>query len=146
MMQASGICKLDPMICNELGVLYFNKRNFAAAVTWLQRARALLSSERITASCQPVLSNLGHALRKLERFVEAAEAYTTALGLVPCDAPTLTALAYTHHLAGDLTEAIETYHSALAYRADCSLSQELLQQALQEHCRHCCHNDDPGLM
>lgn len=145
-MQASGICKLDPMICNELGVLYFNKRNFSAAATWLQRARTLLSSERVTASCQPVLSNLGHALRKLDRCDEAIEAYDAALGLVPCDAATLTALAFTHHLAGDLTKAIETYHTALAYRADCSLSQELLQQALHEHCRHCCQNDDPGLM
>ena len=49
-------------------------------------------------------------------------------------------------LQGDLPRAIETYHKALAYKADCSVTQALLGEALEEHCHFCCQHDDPGLM
>jgi hypothetical protein len=51
---------------------------------------------------------------------------------------------------GDLTKAIETYHTALGFRADCSMTQELLKEllttAMEAHGEYCCKHDDPGLM
>jgi anaphase-promoting complex subunit 6 len=144
--QASEICKLDPLICNELGVLYFSKRDYKVAAAWLRRAAALLTVDRMSPTWQPVLANLGHAHRKLGEYDEAITAFTRALGLAPHDAGTFAALALTHHLRGDLGTAIETYHRSLAFRPDCAVTQELLRDALQEHCTHCCLHDDPGLM
>ena len=97
-MQASEICKLDPLICNELGVLYHAKGKHELAAAWLRRAASLLTVDRMTASWQPVLVNLGHALRKLEAFDEAVDTFSRALGLAPHDAGTFGALAYTYHL------------------------------------------------
>ena len=77
---------------------------------------------------------------------EAEEAYTKALGLVPHDGATCSALGLTYHLRGSLSDAIETYHKALAARPSCAVTQDLLTEALQEHCRACCQTDDPGLM
>lgn len=146
LVQASEICKLDPLICNELGVLYYQKRDYETAAAWLRRAIDLLTVDRMAVSWQPVLVNLGHTFRKLELFDDAIATYNRALGLAPHDATTFSALAFTHHLMGDLMVAIETYHKALAYKADCSVTQDLLKDALREHCLHCCQNDDPGLM
>lgn len=146
LVQASSICKLDPLICNELGVLCYQKRDFRAAVAHLRRALALLALDRMSSTWQPVLSNLGHAYRKLARYDDAVAAFHQALGHAPGDAATLSALGLTHHLRGALTAAIATYHKALAFRADCGLTQDLLQTALSEHCALCCQTDDPGLM
>jgi anaphase-promoting complex subunit 6 len=133
-------------VCNELGVLYYQIGQFTTAAWWLKRAVAFLPIDRMMASWQPVLTNLGHVFRKLEMYEDAVSMFTSALGLAPRDAGTLSALAFTHHLAGNLTQAIEMYHVALAYNADCSLTQSLLKEALKDHCERCCQDDDPGLM
>jgi tetratricopeptide (TPR) repeat protein len=62
------------------------------------------------ADWEPTLINLGHALRKLRRWGEALVCYRRALGLVPGQPGTYTALGYTCHLMGDLDRAIENYH------------------------------------
>lgn len=47
------------------------------------------------------------------RYPDAIRTYHAALGLVPRSGGTLAALGYAHHLAGDLSAAIEAYHKAL---------------------------------
>jgi anaphase-promoting complex subunit 6 len=113
---------------------------------WLKRAVEFLPIDRMLASWQPVLANLGHVFRKLGMYDDAVSMFNSALGLAPRDASTMSALAFTHHLAGDLTQAIEMYHAALAHDADNSLVQSLLKEALKEHCEQCCQDEDPGLM
>ena len=51
--------------------------------------------------------------------------FETALALEPRSASTLGALAFTHHLAGDLDRAIDTYHRALAARPDDTFCSEM---------------------
>ena len=145
-MQASEICKLDPIICNELGVLYYNKCDYAVAAAWLRRGADLLTTDRIAPTWQPMLSNYGHALRKLGQYDDAIAAYERAMALAPHDAGTHAAFGLTRHLMGDLPGAIEGYHRSLAHRADCAVTQDLLYEALKEHCHHCAVHDDPGLM
>jgi anaphase-promoting complex subunit 6 len=106
----------------------------------------LLSLDRVSSSWQPTVVNLGHAYRKLEQYDRAVAAYQQALGLMPYDAGTFSALGFTYHLMGQLTKAIETYQKALGFRADCTLTQGLLKEALAEHCQFCSQHDDPGLM
>ena len=58
--------------------------------------------------------------------------FETALSLDPKNGSTHSALAFTHHLAGNLDVAIDTYHRALALRPDDTLSAEMLSKALEE--------------
>ena len=64
----------------------------------------------LAAAWEPTLINLGHALRKLRRWAEALECYHRALGFVPGQPGTYTAVGYTYHLMGDLDKAIDNYH------------------------------------
>jgi anaphase-promoting complex subunit 6 len=146
MLQANSICKQDPLVCNELGVLFYHKKDYRQALAWLRRALDILTIDRISSSWAPTVVNLGHVYRKLCRFDDAVETYVKALGLMPNDPCTLTSLGYTHHMTGRLNQAIELYHKALAFKADCGFTTNLLAQALKEHCDFCCKNDDPGLM
>jgi tetratricopeptide (TPR) repeat protein len=252
--QANDICGTDPLVCNELGVLYFQKKDFDMAGSWLRRAKDLLPEDTVSSMWHPTLLNLAHTLRKQCKFAEAVATYQDALALSPHEpgvnlhqngvavghqvslavififvdiykssipaalwcmcldgclradvgcawalvvalrlrfhsaldryryshlthvcplywmqasaslqwcckyavpslsvrVGTFSALGFTYHLMGDINKAIETYHTALGYRADCSMTQELLKElldiAMEAHGEHCCRHDDPGLM
>ena len=145
-MQANSICKQDPLVCNELGVLFYHKKEYRQSLAWLRRALDILTIDRVSASWAPTIVNLGHVYRKLAMFDDAVETYGKALGLMPNDPCTLSALGFTHHMTGRLNQAIEMYHKAPAFKADCGFTTTLLATALKEHCEFCCQNDDPGLM
>ena len=55
-----------------------------------------------------------------------------SLSLKPQNASSLTALAFCHHLLGNLDEAIDTYHVALAQKPDDPFATDMLQRALQD--------------
>lgn len=67
---------------------------------------------------QPTLVGLGHALRKQGKWNAARAAYEQALALVPRNASTLSAIAFTAQLAGDNSTAIDFYHHALGLSPD----------------------------
>jgi anaphase-promoting complex subunit 6 len=99
-----------------------------------------------------ILSNLGHALIRLQLMDEAAEALESALafgqtaritpGCVGFDslarAETLTALGYVEHYRGNLTQAAKLYHEASRERAvsgvgtDTLLLNALLERVIDE--------------
>ena len=145
-MQAYNLCKFDPLVCNELGVLCYMKKDYDSAVAWLRRALEILSVARLTAVWQPTLVNLAHSYRKQQNYDLAIESYNQALGLKPYDHGTFTALGFTYHLQSKLELAIENYHKALGFKPDDATTTELLKDALEMHCIHCSDNDDPGLM
>lgn len=74
-MQANSICSLDPLVCNELGVLFYQERDYESAVAWLRRALDLLTADRISPSWQPTVVNLGHVYRKQGLFDDAVRTY-----------------------------------------------------------------------
>lgn len=80
--------------------------------------------------------NLGHALRKQQRYPEALKLYQRALRLCPSEGSTHTAMAYTLQLRGqegDLQACIQGYHTALALRADDAFAEEMLSVAMMEY-------------
>jgi tetratricopeptide (TPR) repeat protein len=65
-------------------------------------------------------------------FDGALEQYTIALTLNPGNALLYSAIGFTHQLKGDLQQAMEYYHKALAKRPEHTFTAELLQNALEE--------------
>lgn len=64
---AYNMCKTDPLLLNELGVVCFHKQHLQNAVEWFNRA---LAAARATGSKESAWvsthANLGHAYRKLK--------------------------------------------------------------------------------
>ena len=67
---AYSMCKTDPLLLNELGVVYFHKQHLQNAIEWftkaLEVARATESRETAWVATH---ANLGHACRKLKYVV-----------------------------------------------------------------------------
>jgi tetratricopeptide (TPR) repeat protein len=84
------------------------------------------------AACATTVFNLGQCHRKLRRWGLAVRCFEAALTLEPKSASTHGALAFTHHLSGDLDAAIECYHKALALKPDDTFCDEMLKKALTE--------------
>lgn len=55
-----------------------------------------------------------------------------ALNVNPNNASTYIAIGFTHHLSGNLSEAVDYYHQALSLQPDDAFANDLLQQGLNE--------------
>ena len=83
-------------------------------------------------TCATTVFNLGQCHRKQRRWDLAVRCFEAALTLEPNSASTHCAIAFTHHLAGNLNAAIEAYHMALALNPDDTFCDEMLKKALTE--------------
>uniref|UniRef100_A0A383WBY8 Uncharacterized protein n=1 Tax=Tetradesmus obliquus TaxID=3088 RepID=A0A383WBY8_TETOB len=133
-LQAHAMCPHDPAVAHELGVLAYRNRQYEAAAGWLTRALELLPGGKVTRAWQATLVNLGHVMRKQQRYSRAIQLYEQALSLSLHDAGCHAGLAYTHQLMGSSGAAVEHYHKALALRPDDAFAAEMLGLALQEEC------------
>ena len=132
-LQVKAICPTDALVCNELGVLLYREGQHREAEEYLRRALDLVPKPTAPV-WEPTLVNLGHALRKQQRFQEALGCYGDALGIAPSSPGTYVAIGYTNHLAGNLEEAIENYHKALGLRPEDSFAADMLAVAVEEEC------------
>ncbi|TMW64876.1 hypothetical protein Poli38472_009043 [Pythium oligandrum] len=132
--QASAICPNDPLIYNELGSVYYKQKNYAMAIDMYMKALELCRHlpERLMEVWEPTLFNLGYAYRKLRRYDDAIRYFRSALRLSPRNASIHAALGFTHHMKGNLEEAIECYHAALAFNPEDSLAGEMITVAFDE--------------
>lgn len=147
--QAQDICPDDPLIDNELGVLYYQQREFDQAKAAFLRALARTpkttktpktknphfspSSRHLAEVVEPCLVNLAHVYRKSGELCEATTCLERALMICPTRASTHSALGLTVHLQGHVDRAIRHYHTALSMKPDDTLASELLCRALAEH-------------
>eukprot|EP00191_Tetraselmis_sp_GSL018_P013716 CAMPEP_0177591846 /NCGR_PEP_ID=MMETSP0419_2-20121207/8229_1 /TAXON_ID=582737 /ORGANISM="Tetraselmis sp., Strain GSL018" /LENGTH=478 /DNA_ID=CAMNT_0019082643 /DNA_START=732 /DNA_END=2168 /DNA_ORIENTATION=+ len=131
--QAMAICPKDPLVCNELAVVHYRNGQHQQAEVLLQHALQMVCGAP-SPRWEPTIVNLGHVLRKQQRYSEALDCYGTALGLCPRSAGTYAAIGYTFHLMGDLDQAIDNYHKALGLRPDDNFSTDMLSRAMQEDC------------
>ncbi|CAM9804153.1 unnamed protein product, partial [Phaeothamnion confervicola] len=128
---AQALCRSDPLVHNELGVLSFRQGNWQLAA---DRFNAALAMRRRLATWTTTRVNLGHCYRKLGRLAEAEREYRSAAMVSPGDAGTHAALGMALHMQGPsrLQEAIEQYHRALALRPDDTFAADMLAKALKE--------------
>ncbi len=103
--KAKAISPEDPLIYNELGVLAFQRKQYAVAVKQLRKALALMPAN----PWESTVNNLAHALRKTGQYQEAIEMYGQALALDNTQASTYSAMGFTYQLLGNCDKAIELY-------------------------------------
>ena len=134
----------DPLCWHELGVVHFAKREYETAISWF--GKALIAIVKLEKSgggdnpieliqnvyWEPTLFNMGHCYRKTLQFEQALQCYEQCLVLVPDNSSALAALGFTKHLQCDLDGAIESYHQALAIKAEDPFCAEMLSRALEE--------------
>ncbi|RYP63206.1 hypothetical protein DL771_009380 [Monosporascus sp. 5C6A] len=130
---AYGLCKTDPLLLNEMGVVYYHQDRPAEAATLFQKA--LEVAEDIDSDPEAWLSartNLAHAYRRSKKYHEALEQFDEVLRQGGKDAAVFSAKGLIYMELGKPEDAVEVLHQALAINPQDPIATELLNKALEE--------------
>ncbi|KAH9901854.1 anaphase-promoting complex subunit cut9 [Xylariomycetidae sp. FL2044] len=132
---AYGLCKTDPLLLNEMGVVYYHQDRLQEAATLF--LNALQIADEIDAEPQAWVSartNLAHAYRRARQYDKAIEQFDEVLRLGGKDAAVFSAKGLIYmEMGGDKFDlAVEVLHQALAMKPQDPIATELLNKALDE--------------
>ncbi|KAH9579941.1 Tetratricopeptide repeat [Trypanosoma melophagium] len=120
----------DPLVLNEIGVLYVKTYRLQEALKILRKAYESLSNpENPSEHRDCIIFNLATVCRKLQLYEEAISFHTLYVKCRPNASHGHCSLAFTYHLMGNLKAAISHYHIALSIKAD-SFCRDMLDRAL----------------
>ncbi|KAJ8578656.1 hypothetical protein ON010_g548 [Phytophthora cinnamomi] len=111
-----------------IGMEYLRTNNLVQAQEYIQQASIICPTDPL------VYNELGSVYYKQKDYPQAIEMFTKALQLckgLP-EASILAALGFTYHMKGNLEQAIENYHSALAYAPEDTLAGSMITVAFEE--------------
>lgn len=131
---AYDLCKTDPLLLNELGVVAFHKLQLPEAINLFRSALTLAketdSEER---SWIATWANLGHAYRKLRMYDDALKYFSEVKRLSPRDPCVYAAIAMVHLSAHRPGDAVQHLHEALSLAPSDPIATDLLRRALEEN-------------
>jgi len=137
---AYGLCKTDPLLLNEMGVVFYHQDKLEESVAMF--SKALQIADEIDSDSSAWIStraNLGHALRRLQRWDEALVEFDEVLRQGGKDASVFCAKGLVLMEQRRSFEAVYVFHEALAISPQDAIATELLNKALDET------SDAPGL-
>lgn len=130
---AYGLCKTDPLLLNEMGVVKYHQDKPKEAVQYF--AAALKIADEMDSEPSAWLSartNLGHSFRRLRHYNRALAEFDEVLRLGGKDAAIFSAKGLILMEQSKPDEAIPVLHEALAINPQDSIATELLNKALEE--------------
>lgn len=129
---AYEICKSDPLLLNELGVVFYHEEHLDAAVKIFHQALELaVETNSDPKAWTATKANLGHAYRRLGHYDQALEAFDEVLREGGKDPAVFCAKGLVLMDVGDTWRAVVALHEALAVAPQDALATELLNKALE---------------
>lgn len=133
LLSAYSICSTDPLLLNEMGVIYYHKNELTNAENYFMQA--LQASKRSNSDSKAWLSihaNLGHVYRRLNLFAKALASFEKVLKISNKDSNIYSAIGLIYLKIGDISRSIENLHYALAINPNDPVPSDLLKRALEE--------------
>ncbi|KAI9760647.1 MAG: Vacuolar protein sorting-associated protein 54 [Chaenotheca gracillima] len=130
---AYGLCNADPLLLNEMGVVFYHQEHLSDALEMFTQAISIASD--IDSDPRAWLStraNMGHAYRRLERWEEALDAFDEVLRQGGRDAGLFCAKGLVLLEMGRASEAVIVLHEALGVSPQDPVATDLLSKALEE--------------
>ncbi|SCU95698.1 LAMI_0F03356g1_1 [Lachancea mirantina] len=144
---AYEVCPYDPLLLNEMGVMYFKKGDYLKAKKYLKKAweaiKTLCSESKSWVS---IHTNLAHTYRKLGHNERAVKCFKLVLETAGRDTDTLCALGFVYLRMNKIEKAIDALHCSLAINPSNQASQDLLKQALEINVTMLLDDDHPLLV
>ncbi|TGO81064.1 hypothetical protein BPOR_1380g00010 [Botrytis porri] len=134
---AYELCKTDPLLLNEMGVVFYHQERLEDAVLILRKALEI--AEEIDSDPQAWIStrsNLGHAYRRLHQWDAALAEFDAVLRQGGKDAAIFCAKGLVLMEQRKPFEAVLMFHEALAISPQDAIATELLNKALEETAIH----------
>ncbi|KAI9890646.1 MAG: anaphase promoting complex subunit cdc16 [Vezdaea aestivalis] len=131
---ALSLCKNDPLLLNELGVVYYHQEQHEQAVAIFQEALNLSQyAEAEPSAWLATRANLGHAYRRAHLFDDALHAFDEVLRTGGKDPGLFTAKGLVLLEMNRPAEAVVALHEALSISPQDPVASDLLGKALEEN-------------
>ncbi|KAI9886977.1 MAG: anaphase promoting complex subunit cdc16 [Watsoniomyces obsoletus] len=131
---AFDLCRSDPLLLNEMGVVFYHQGRLPAAIETF--VAALKVADEIGSDVTAWIStraNLGHAYRRTGRFYEALDEFNEVLRQGGRDSSVFCAKGLVLLEIGNPLAAIQALHAALRVAPQDPIAHDLLSKALEEH-------------
>ncbi|KAJ3338155.1 anaphase promoting complex subunit cdc16, partial [Kappamyces sp. JEL0680] len=116
---ALGSCTTDPLLHNELGVVFYEKEEYEVAIEHFKKVLELVQQAGTPLRLWgATLCNAGHAYRRLGNFKEARRYFEQALDSHEVRESSYAALGLISYQQEQLDSSIEYFHKALAINPD----------------------------
>ena len=102
----------DPLIYNEIGVVYYKQRQFDEAEKYFLKGVSICNNEDRSITTQTLILNLGHCYKKMKRFKEALQLYIKLYCIDSRNIDVLNAIGTTLAFLGNNNLALEYLHKA----------------------------------
>lgn len=130
---AYNLCKTDPLLLNEMGIVYYHQNRLNEAVNYFEKSLRL--AKDIDSDPQAWIvarTNLGHAYRRQRKFQPALNEFDMVLRDGGKDAAIFCAKGLIYLDTKKPEEAVNVLHEALAINPQDPIATELLLKALDE--------------
>ncbi|CAN8095430.1 unnamed protein product [Discula destructiva] len=130
---AYELCSTDPLLLNEMGIVYYHQNRLKEAIAKFKESLAI--SEAIDSDPQAWIvarTNLGHSYRRQRKFSQALAEFDTVLRETGKDAAIFCSKGLIFLDIGKPEEAVNVLHEALAIHPQDPVATELLLKALDE--------------
>ncbi|MCJ1473532.1 anaphase promoting complex subunit cdc16 [Lambiella insularis] len=133
---AHQLCQTDPLLLNELGVVFYHLDHLAPAVTMFTRALHIAQdTDSDPKAWIATRANLGHAYRRQSQWQLALAEFEEVLRQGGKDAGIFCAKGLVLLELGRAWEAVVALHEALGISAQDPVATDLLGRALEENSR-----------
>ncbi|UKZ72604.1 hypothetical protein TrVFT333_000237 [Trichoderma virens FT-333] len=130
---AYGLCKTDPLLLNEMGIVKYHQDRPKEAVQYFTAALKVADENDSEPSAWlAARTNLGHAFRRLRHYNRALAEFDEVLRAGGKDAAIFSAKGLILMEQNRPQEAVVVLHEALAIHPQDSIATELLNKALEE--------------
>ncbi|KAL7941731.1 cell division control protein 16 [Trichoderma barbatum] len=130
---AYGLCKTDPLLLNEMGIVKYHQDKPKEAVQYFTAALKVADENDSEPSAWlAARTNLGHAFRRLRHYNRALAEFDEVLRAGGKDAAIFSAKGLILMEQNRPQEAVVVLHEALAIHPQDSIATELLNKALEE--------------
>ncbi|KAM0486452.1 hypothetical protein ACHAP7_002254 [Fusarium lateritium] len=130
---AYGLCKTDPLLLNEMGIVKYHQDKPKEAAQYFTAALKIADDmESDPSAWLAARTNLGHSFRRLRHFNRALAEFDEVLRQGGKDAAIFSAKGLILMEQNKPQEAVVVLHEALAINPQDSIATELLNKALEE--------------
>ncbi|CAY68030.1 Subunit of the anaphase-promoting complex/cyclosome (APC/C) [Komagataella phaffii GS115] len=125
------ICDRDPLLLNELGIIYYHRGELSKAEHMFNRSLEQAHNLKIDSKLYySIYSNLAHVNRKLGNFQTALEYFENVRKIDSKDSNIYASMGLIYLKMNKIDQAIQTLHIALSISPNDTISSELLNKAL----------------
>ena len=122
----------DPLIYNEIGVVYYKQHMYNEALNYFIKGIKMCSEDDVSSAYQTLMINLAHTYRKLKMLKEAFEVYMKLYYIDSKNIDVLNGIGFVLSLIGKYNYALDYFHQANFIQSNDSYAVTMINKCISE--------------